>query len=271
MAVSVAVITALAFMALTADLLRPQQYLVTNFSHVLEPPSGQYPLGTDLSGRDLLAMVLGGMRISFAVTLLAALVSVVIGTVVGVIAGAAGGKVDAVLMRIVDFLVSQNHLLFTLLIAVLARPVVGGAGAVMLAVGLTHWTTMARIIRAEVLSLRERPFLRAAIGAGANRRQLARHHLAPHLVPSAALGLVLLFPHAIFHEAALSFLGLGLPPDQPSLGTLIAAGQSAILQGGWWMVVFPGLVIVVASIAVGAIGEHWRALSQPRWRSELQL
>lgn len=268
---STTLIAALVLTALAANLLRPDQFLVTDFAHVLESPSWQYPFGTDLAGRDVLAMVLRGMRVSFAVTALAAIVAVVIGSTVGIVAGAAGGKVDATLMRVVDFLTSQNHLLFTLLIAVLVRPVVGGGGAVMLAVGLTHWTSMARIVRSEVLSLRQRPFVRAAIGVGAGRRHLARRHLAPHLAPSMALGLVLLFPHAIFHEAALSFLGLGLPPDQPSLGTLLAAGQDSMVQGGWWMVVFPGLVIVTASIATGALGERWRELSQPRWRSELQL
>ena len=205
------------------------------------------------------------------VSSLAALLAVLLGGAIGIVAGVVGGAVDAVIMRVVDFLMSQNHLLFSLLIAVLAFPVAGGAGAVMLAVGLTHWTSMARILRSEVLTLRERPFFHAAIGVGAGRVHLVRRHLLPHLAPSAALGFVLLAPHAIFHEAALSFLGLGLPPDNPSLGTLVAAGQQALLKGGWWLVLFPGLVIVIASMCVGALGDWWRARSQPRWRSELEL
>lgn len=174
-------------------------------------------------------------------------------------------------MRLVDFFISQSHLLFGLMIAVLVRPRVGGAGAALLAVGLTHWMLLARLLRSEVLSIRERPFVAAAINSGANRWQVVRRHMLPHLAPSAGLGFVLLFPHAIFHESALSFLGVGLPLSQPSLGTLIAAGQRALFAGAWWVVLFPGLVIVIASVAVGTLGEWWRDRNQPRWRAELEL
>lgn len=256
--------------ALFAPLLRPDHLLVTDLEQVLQPPTWTHPLGTDAGGRDLLALVLRGMRVSLIVAALAASSAVLFGTLIGLISGLAGPRLDGLIMRIVDFVSSQNHLLAGLLIATLARPKLGGAGAVTLAVGLTHWTSMARILRAEVLALRERPFVRATIGIGAGRRHLARHHLLPHLVPSAGLGFVLLFPHAIFHEAALSFLGFGLPAGDPSLGTLVAAGQGALLEGGWWIVLFPGAVIVLASLAVGSIGEWLRERSQPRWRTELE-
>ena len=271
MPVSVTVLALLIVGAAGAGIIRPDHYLLTNFDHILQPPSLAYPLGTDSAGRDLLAMILRGMRVSFLVSTMAAIVAVVVGAIVGLISGAIGGVVDDVLMRIVDFLSSQNHLLFGLFIAVLAYPLVGGAGAVTVSVGFTHWTSIARILRAEILSIRERPFVFAAIGLGAGRGHVIRHHLLPNILPSAGLGFVLLFPHAIFHEAALSFLGVGLPPGNPSLGTLISFGQSAMLQGGWWIMLFPGLVIVIASIVIGAIGEWWRDRAQPRWRSELEL
>ena len=110
----------------------------------------------------------------------------------------------------------------------------------MLAVGLTHWPSLARIVRGELLSVRERPFVAAAIGGGANRWRLARRHYLPHLLPAIGLAFVLTVPHAIFHESAYSFLGLGLPAHEASLGNILADGQRSLLAGGWWIALFPG-------------------------------
>ena len=158
-----------------------------------------------------------------------------------------GGRVDALVMRAVDVLSSQNHFLFGILLVVLFRPALGGAGAIMLAVGLTHWPSLARIVRGELLSVRERPFVAAAIGGGANRRRLARRHYLPHLLPAVGLAFVLTVPHAIFHESAYSFLGLGLEAHRASLGNILADGQRSLLAGGWWIALFPGLAILLAS------------------------
>lgn len=174
-------------------------------------------------------------------------------------------------MRATDVLASQNHLLFGILLVVLFRPVLGGAGAIMLSVGLTHWPALARIVRGELLSLRERPFVAAAVGGGATRRRLARRHYLPHLAPTIGLAFVLTIPHAIFHESALSFLGLGLPPHQASLGNILSDSQRSLLVGGWWIGVFPGAAIMLAAMTVGTLAEHFRERLHPRWRSELEL
>lgn len=242
-----------------------------NLAAVLQPPSLTHPLGTDEVGRDLLARVLHGLRISFAISILAALVAVLIGGVLGLLAGALGGWLDGLIMRFVDLFSSQNHLLLGILLVVLFRPVFGAAGAVMLTVGLTHWSAMARIVRGELLSLRERPFIAAAINGGASRTRLMRRHFVPHLFPAIGLGLILLLPHAIFHESALSFLGLGLPPHQASLGNILADGRRSLLAGGWWTSLFPGLVILLVVLAIGSVGEYVRDRLNPRWRSELEL
>ncbi|MGQ0680546.1 MAG: ABC transporter permease [Actinomycetota bacterium] len=270
-AISGIVIGLLVLSALTANLIRPGNHLVTDLSQVLQAPSLAHPFGTDEVGRDLLAMTLRGLRISFAISTLAALLALVMGGAVGVIAGLAGRRVDSIIMRGVDFFSSQSHLLFGILIAVLLRPLTGGAGAVLFAVGLTHWMMLARLIRAEALSLKQRQFVAAAINAGANRRQLVRRHILPHLAPVAGLGFVLMLPHAIFHESALSFLGVGLPNHQPSLGNLISSGQRTLLAGAWWVVAVPGLLIVAATVSVGTVAEWWRDRAQPRWRQELEL
>jgi peptide/nickel transport system permease protein len=257
--------------ALFANLIAPLDDTAVDLDRVLEGPSAAYPMGTDEVGRDLLVRVIHGVRISLGIAVLAAFAAVAFGTLVGVLAGTMGGKVDAVVMRITDVFASQNHLLFGILLLVLFRPALGGTGAVMLAIGLTHWPSLARIVRGELLSLRERPFVAAAVGGGASRWRLARRHYLPHMLPAVGLAFVLTVPHAIFHESAYSFLGLGLPAHQASLGNILNDGQRSLLAGGWWIALFPGLALLAAAMTIGTIAEYWREHLHPRWRSELEL
>lgn len=269
--VSLVVIGLLAVGAGAAVFVRPFDSRGVFFDQALRSPSWAHPMGTDSLGRDLLTRVLHGMRASFAVSLLAATGAAAIGATIGVVAGTAGRWVDSLLMRVIDIASSQSHFLFGVLILVLTRPWLGPAGAIFLSVGITHWTSVARIVRAEVLALKEQRFVAAAVNAGASRRYLARRHFLPHVLPAIVLGFVLLVPHAIFHEAGYSFLGLGMPQTSPSLGNLLAESQQTLLSGGWWASFFPGAVILVASMAVGTVGEWWRDRRNPRWRSELEL
>ncbi|MDX6718020.1 MAG: peptide/nickel transport system permease protein [Solirubrobacteraceae bacterium] len=269
--VAAAVLVVLLVCALGADVIRPLEDRAVDLDHILAGPSWVHPFGTDEVGRDLLARVLHGIRISLAIASFAALTAVVIGTIVGILAGTVGGRVDAVVMRATDVFASQNHFLFAILLVVLFRPAIGGAGAIMLSVGLTHWPSLARIVRGELMSLRELPFVSAAIGGGADRWRLARRHYLPHLMPAIGLAFVLTVPHAIFHESALSFLGLGLEPHRASLGNILADGQRSLLAGGWWVALFPGLAILIASMSIGTLAEYFREQLHPRWRSELEL
>lgn len=255
----------------TADFIRPFDNRSIDFASSLQSPSLSHPFGTDRLGRDVMAASLHGLRVSFAISGAAAFVAVLCGGVLGLIAGAFGGWIDSVIMRGIDVIHAQNHFLFGMLLVVLFRPVFGGGAAIMLSVALTHWTTTARIVRAELLSLRERPFVKVAIGSGLGRWHVVTKHFLPHLLPATVLSFILLVPHAIFHESSLSFLGLGMPPDQPSLGNLLADSQDVLLTGGWWMMFFPGLLIFIACLSVGALGEYWRDRHHPRWRSELEL
>lgn len=261
----------LVLVAVAANVVAPLDDRAVDLDHVLGAPSRAHPFGTDEVGRDLLTRVLHGVRISLLIACFAALTAVFVGTIVGVAAGTLGGKVDAVVMRTTDVFASLNHLLFGILLVVLFRPVLGGAGAIVLAVGFTHWPSLARIVRGELMSLRELPFVAAAVGGGASRRRLARRHYLPHLLPAIGLAFVLTVPHAIFHESALSFLGLGLEPHQASLGNILADGQRSLLAGAWWIALFPGLAILVASMTIATVAEHWREHLHPRWRSELEL
>lgn len=255
--------------SMAANWLRPLDTRYVDFSASLLPPSLAFPMGTDLLGRDLFAHVLHGLRLSFSVSAAAALVAVVLGGALGVLAGTFGGRIDALIMRGVDVFHAQNHFLLGMMIVVLFRPVLGPAWAVMLSVALTHWVSVARIVRGELLSLRERPFIVAAIGGGASRWRLVRRHYVPHLLPPVLLSFVLLVPHAIFHESGLSFLGLGMPADQASLGRILAESRQALFTGSWWMAFFPGALIFLTSLAIGILGEYWRDRYHPHWRSKL--
>ncbi|GAA3445927.1 ABC transporter permease [Planomonospora venezuelensis] len=232
------------------------------------PPSFEHPLGTDQVGRDVLLRSVYGLRVSFLVGLVAALVSMVIGGLVGLAAGSLGGVPDRLIMRVVDGFTSVPHLLFGIFIVAMFSP---SPVAVVVSVGVTHWTTAARIVRSEVLSLRSRPFVEAAISGGAGRLRVVRRHLAPHLAPHLLLATVLMVPHAIWHETALSFLGLGLPAHLASLGNMINDGQRSLLAGDWWSSLVPGLFILVPTLAVAVLGQHWRDRLNPRLRSELSL
>ncbi|MGW4637148.1 ABC transporter permease [Sphaerisporangium sp. NPDC004334] len=232
------------------------------------PPSLAHPFGTDEVGRDVLLRAVYGLRVSLLVGLVAAMVSVTIGTLAGLAAGTLGGVADRVLMRVVDGFNSVPHLLFGIFIVALFSP---SATAVVVSVALTHWMTAARIVRSEVLTLRARPFVDAAISGGSSRIRIVRRHLLPHLMPHIALAAVLMVPHAIWHETALSFLGLGLPAHLASLGNMINDGARSLLAGNWWASLFPGLFILLPTLAISALAQYWRDRVDPRRRSELNL
>ncbi|WP_425840171.1 ABC transporter permease [Streptomyces fractus] len=234
----------------------------------LQPPTWAHPFGTDDVGRDLLLRSVYGLRVSLLVGVVAAVVATVIGTAVGALAGALGGWVDRGVMRVVDTFSSVPHLLLGIFIVAMFRP---GVWPVVISVGLTHWLSTARIVRAEVLSLRSRPYVDAAISGGASRWRVTARHLLPGVLPQAALAAVLMVPHAIWHESALSFLGLGLPTHQASLGTLVQTARGSLLAGDWWPTLFPGLFIIVPTLAIAGLAGAWRERLNPRRRSELTL
>ncbi|MGW6143758.1 ABC transporter permease [Streptomyces sp. NPDC055144] len=234
----------------------------------LQPPSWVHPFGTDDVGRDLMLRCVYGLRVSLLVGVVAAVVATVIGTAVGALAGAVGGWTDRVVMRLVDVFSSVPHLLLGIFVVAMFRP---GIWPVVVSVALTHWLSTARIVRAEVLSLRSRPYIDAAVSGGSSRWRIAVRHLLPGVLPQAALAAVLMVPHAIWHESALSFLGLGLPAHQASLGTLVQSARGSLLAGGWWPTLFPGLFIIVPTLAIAGLAGAWRERLNPRRRSELML
>ncbi|MFI2076254.1 ABC transporter permease [Streptomyces triculaminicus] len=262
------VVAAVLLAVLVVPLAVPLDEQAVDLAAKLMPPSPSHPFGTDEVGRDLLLRCVYGLRVSLLVGVVAALVATVAGTAVGALAGALGGWADRVLMRIVDLFSSVPHLLLGIFVVALFRP---GVWPVIASVAVTHWLSTARIVRAEVLSLRTRLYIDAAVSGGSSRWRVAVRHLLPGVLPQAGLAAVLMIPHAIWHESALSFLGLGLPTHQASLGNMVNSARGSLLAGDWWPTLFPGLFIIVPTLAVAGLAGAWRERLDPRRRSELTL
>ncbi|WKX68747.1 ABC transporter permease [Streptomyces sp. XD-27] len=263
-----AVLAAVVLTALVVPLLVPLDEQAVDLRAKLLPPSLDHPFGTDDVGRDLLLRCVYGLRVSLLVGVVAALVATVVGTAVGALAGALGGWTDRFVMRVVDLFSSVPHLLLGIFVVAMFRP---GVWPVIASVALTHWLSTARIVRAEVLTLRTRPYIDAAVSGGASRWRITVRHLLPGVLPQAGLAAVLMVPHAIWHESALSFLGLGLPAHRASLGTMVDGARGSLLAGAWWPTLFPGLFVIVPTLAVAGLAGAWRARLNPRRRSELTL
>ncbi|WP_033341473.1 ABC transporter permease [Catenuloplanes japonicus] len=261
-------LTATILVVLTAPWLCPLDQSAVALDRVAVPPSLPHPGGTDDLGRDVLHRAVYGLRVSLLVGVVAALAATVLGGLVGGIAGLLGGVTDRILMRLVDTLAALPHLLLGIFIVAMLRP---GLGAVIVSIGLTHWLSTARIVRSELLTLRTRPFIDAAICGGATRTRVLTRHLLPHVLPKIALATTLMIPHAVWHETSLSFLGLGLPPHLASIGNMINDGQRSLLTGAWWASLVPGLLIVAVTLAIAVLAARWRDHLDPRVRAELDL
>ncbi len=230
-----------------------------------QPPNWAHPFGTDWLGRDMLTRSLHGMSLSLRIGLLAASFSAIIGTGLGLISGTLGGKVDAVITWIIDVFFSLPHLVLLIMIAF---AVGGGTKGVVIAVALTHWTSLARVIRAETLQVNSSNYVQLSHRLGRSPVWIARHHMLPHVVPQLLVGLVLLFPHAILHEAALSFIGIGLSPHTPAIGIILAESMRNLSTGYWWVGVLPGLLLLLAVKAFDILGENLRMLIDPKTSQE---
>ncbi|RPK87755.1 MULTISPECIES: ABC transporter permease [Streptomyces] len=265
---SATIVVTVALAVLVVPPLAQLDQQAVDLANKLDPPSWAHPFGTDDVGRDLLLRCVYGLRVSLLVGLVAALTATVIGTAIGALAGAFGGWTDRVVMRVVDALSSVPHLLLGIFIVAMFRP---GVWPVIVSVALTHWLSTARIVRSEVLSLRSRPFIDAAVSGGASRTRVIVRHLLPGVLPQAGLAAVLMVPHAMWHESALSFLGLGLPAHQASLGNLVQSARGSLLAGDWWPTLFPGLFLIIPTLALAGLAGAWRDRINPRRKSELML
>lgn len=226
-------------------------------------PNAEHWLGTDRFGRDVLSRILYGARISLSIGFIATLISVTLGTVIGALAGYFGGKIDAALMRFTDMVLAFPRLVLLIMIVALFSPSI----AVMIIVlGLTQWPGTTRIVRGDVLSLREREFIQAAHALGMGKTRIIFRHLIPNVLAPVIVTATLGIGNTIVLEAGLSFLGLGVQPPAPSWGNMVADGRDSLL-GAWWVATFPGLTIVLTVLAFNLVGDGLRDALDPRLRS----
>jgi peptide/nickel transport system permease protein len=230
-------------------------------SMVNHAPSAQLLFGTDFAGRDVFSRVLYGTRISLTIALLATVISVIIGTAYGATAGFIGGRLDAVMMRIVDAFLAIPRIVLIIAIGTLWAPL--SVLSLILILGLTAWFGTSRLVRAEVLSLKERDMVAAARALGARDIGIVRRHVLPNVMTPVIVAATLGVAGVIINEAALSYLGIGVPDPMPSLGNIIREG-TPYLATAWWVALFPGAALVVTALAYNLAGDGLRDAMDPR-------
>jgi ABC-type dipeptide/oligopeptide/nickel transport system permease subunit len=253
-------ILAVGVLALSADLIAPYHYTKANFLHTYELPTWAFPLGTDPLGRDLLSRIIYGARVSMLVGFVAQCIVVLIGVPIGALSGYYGGTVDLVIMRFVDVMYAFPRLLFVILIMSML-----GAGLlnIFIAIGLTGWVNIARLTRAQILALKEMEFVEGARAAGAGMPRVLGRHLLPNALTPIIVAVTFGIPEAIFTEAALSFIGVGINPPTPSWGQMVGEYQQYILSY-WYLCVFPSIAIALTMLSFTFLGDGLRDALDPR-------
>lgn len=270
---SLVVLVLIGLLAIFAKYVAPYGFNDQDYLNIAQGPSKSHPFGTDLLGRDYLSRVIYGLQTSLWVAFFVAILSTIIGTAVGAVAGYYGGTVDNLLMRFTDLILTLPGLAVLLTAAAFLGQDEQSIGPIVLSqtvmIGLIlaflFWTGLARIVRGVFLSLREKEFVEAAKASGASDMRIIMRHILPNCVGPIVVTMTLIIATAILVEAALSFLGFGIQPPKPALGSLIAEGNVGGL-GYWWLVTFPGLVIVVIALAVNFIGDGLRDALDPTQR-----
>ncbi len=263
------ILAGIAFVALFANALAPYDPEIGSLAARFRPPAWQvggsteFLLGTDHLGRDVLSRLIFGARVSMVVGFTAVIFAGVVGTVLGIVSGYLGGWVDQVIMRITDTWLALPALTFAIFLAAIVGP---SEMNIVIILGLVYWTRYARVIRGEVLSLKEREFVRLAIVAGCSKRTIMRRHILPNVVNSAIVLGTLMLGVVIVTEAALSFLGVGVPPPQPAWGLMLSDGKQGLMVGYWWLTIFPGLCIMLMVLSANLLGDWLRVKLDPQLR-----
>jgi peptide/nickel transport system permease protein len=231
-----------------------------NFSAKNLPFSLRHPFGTDWLGRDMWCRTVKGLSVSIFTGLLAAIFSTLIAVVLGIAAATMGKRIDSTIGWLVDVCLGIPHLVLLILISIMLGK---GVKGVVIGVAVTHWPSLCRVMRAEVMQLRETHYFQCSVKLGKSKLWIAIHHMLPHLFPQFLVGLILMFPHAILHEASITFLGFGLSPNQPAIGIILAESMSYLSAGFWWLAFFPGIALLIIVRLFDIIGENLRLLFNP--------
>ena len=267
--VPVLILVGFALVAVFANMLAPHDPEVGKLAARFRPPSWQaggtteFLLGTDHLGRDVLSRLIFGARVSIVVGFTAVIVAGAIGTALGILSGYLGGWVDQVIMRITDTWLALPALTFAIFLAAIVGP---SEMNIVIILGAVYWTRYARVIRGEVLSLKERDFVRLAIVAGLSKWKIMARHILPNVINTAIVLGTLMLGVVIVTEAALSFLGVGVPPPKPAWGLMLADGKRGLMVGYWWLTVLPGTCIMLMVLSANLLGDWLRVKLDPQLR-----
>jgi peptide/nickel transport system permease protein len=267
--IPITILVVIALTAIFANVLAPHNPEIGSLTARFHPPfwqaggSTDHLLGTDQLGRDVLSRLIFGARVSMVVGFTAVIFAGVIGTVLGILAGYIGGWVDQVVMRITDAWLALPALTFAIFLAAIVGPSMWN---IVIILGAVYWTRYARVVRGEVLSLKEREFVRLAVVAGCSKLTIMRRHILPNVVNSAIVLATLMLGVVIVTEASLSFLGVGVPPPQPAWGLMLSDGKQGLMVGYWWLTVLPGCCIMLMVLSANLLGDWLRVKLDPQLR-----
>lgn len=234
--------------------------LPTNFGSRNLAPSLEHPFGTDWMGRDMFIRTVEGLGLSIIIGAVASTLSTILAIILGLLSSV-GKKTDSLVSWIVDLSLSIPHLLLIILISI---GLGGGAFGVIAGVAFTHWTSLTRVVRAEIKQLKTQEYIHISGNLGRSKWWIATKHIFPHLIPQILLGTILMFPHAILHEASVTFLGFGLSPHEPAIGIILSESMKYLSAGYWWLAFFPGLALLIVVLVFDLIGDNLGKLMDPK-------
>lgn len=245
---------------IAGSVINPEKFSI-DLINKNQSPSLTHIFGTDWIGRDMFFRTLKGLSMSMKIGVLSSIISGIIAVVLGVIGPICGKRVDSVITWFIDLVLSVPHTLIIILISMAAG---GGLKGIVMGVSLTHWTSLTRIIRAEVMQVKEADYTKIAKNFGKSNLYIAKNHILPHIIPQLLVGIVLIFPHAILHEASVTFLGFGLQSHEPAIGIILSEAMKYLTSWKWWLAFFPGLSLVLVSMMVDNMGKKIGKLIDPK-------
>ena len=238
--------------------------ILTNFSAMNQPPSLEHVFGTDWMGRDMFTRTLKGLGLSVQIGAGASLLSSIIAIALAFI-GSTNKFLDGVIAWLIDLFLSIPHILLIILISIALG---GGAFGVTVGVAVTHWTSLARVLRAEIKQIKTSEFVKLSERFGKSKLWIARKHILPLVVTQIIVGTILIFPHAIMHEASVTFLGFGLSPHEPAIGIILSESMKYLATGNWWLALFPGLALLIIVLLFDIAGENIKKILDPTSANE---
>ena len=247
-----------------SSLLIDSGSIITNFKAMNQPPSFEHLFGTDWMGRDMFTRTLKGLGLSIQIGATASILSSLIAIAMALI-GSTNKFLDSVVSWLIDLFLSIPHILLIILISISLG---GGAFGVSIGVAVTHWTSLARVLRAEIKQIQTSDYVKLSERFGKSKIWIARRHIIPLVITQIIVGTILIFPHAIMHEASVTFLGFGLSPHEPAIGIILSESMKYLATGDWWLALFPGLALLIIVLLFDIAGENIKKILDPTSANE---